>query len=361
MKMKSDNDIVIFTRFKKFFYIAAKIAGIAPFTIRDDKLYPTTIMNRVYSLILVAVCVLWGLVMIYQKLSDNARQCQVYCFVYSFAILVNFISVVSCLLTLNFKSERIIEIIMRFRAFGERLKSLKTTKKDREIFKSYTVKIVVTNVAVLGMTMTLNFIINLNYYIPTLSEFTQIGLSVIYFQRHNAIMIFAWIIDCINQGFQHLNNELESLIQTDCERLQRTRLLAYRTGNIQSLANRASRGRTIRYSMERIAEIRSLHKELCGILESTAEFFTTPLLWILGAQFIRVLLISYAVYKYLVSSVDFLTPTASNHTTLFHLIIRTLIIGTEIYCVTDVCALACRMVRKKTKIIIKIRKQQTNR
>lgn len=334
------------TQYVMFLYYVAKLFGLAPFTVTNNRAYVGSSEQVIYPLALSLSCVPAFIKIATQKTSDHdEHETDITSLSETVARILGSLGSVVFLMIFVLKRRKLVGILNAFQKFDDVLRTVGVEQNHEKCFKSLAI--------IIG---TASCIITLVVYVsdvtfdllmvesPTLSMILLVVInSWITLVQYHATLVFIITMELIRQRF-HQINDLFSNICTDVD-VTRSRyvlnIVHQGTGETRICMNPALRGDL--KPLERLRQIEQLHDNLRRLTDAVLELFYMPIMGALAFYFTIILDVCYYIYA---ASSTILKPHNYRETVgSVALICWLLVTVVELFVMASVCASIQKTVR----------------
>lgn len=266
--------------YAKYLYYLAKIFGLAPFRLMDNRLSDESWADKLCSMINIVLCFFGILIVIIADLkmqaghiSDLAISADL------FASTVKHLGIITCIVIFILQKKSIIKIVDLFLDIDRKFESFGDVSDREEVFKVRAKFIVAWSTVLITIEIT-SGIAYLN--IIQLADFMSILHHIIVKSfgaliHHYVVVIFATVMVNVNERLKLIKTSLSNV----------SRLVQEERNNIE-----------VDFEIPKIIEtIEIVYDMLCDLIDRTIKLFSLPLLIIIAVYFSRFLIIGYHFYE----------------------------------------------------------------
>lgn len=276
--------------YAKFLYYLAKIFGLAPFQLMDNRLSCKSSVDKLCSIINIILFFFGILIVVMVNLKmQNDYVSNVLANGDLFASTVKNLGIITCMVIFILQRENIIKIVDLFFGIDGTFKSLGVKRNCEEVFK--------VRARFIMAWMTVLIIVEITSGIVFVNETQQTDfLSILHhiivksfgnLIQHYVVIIFTTIMVNVNDRLKLINSSLSNVhrfVQKESEICVGT-------------SSTASEIEVDFEILNNIKKIEIIYDMLCDLIDGTIKLFSLPLLIIIAVCFSIFLLITYRFYE----------------------------------------------------------------
>lgn len=320
-------------------YLFAKLIGLAPFTLKDNRLRPPTISELFYSTVMAVIHLLLGaLAIAYTVLRVGDTHLSRGTQIWAVARYVTYVSPLFVTLAVFISSHsKVVRLINKLCDTRNRLEALGIQENPRKLFGNVNVTTVIGNAIIVTMCV-LAGLMEANWYIVN-----SIAYGIGCWFNLNLLLAYVQVLICIRQRFVMMNERLS------------VAFVRHRMPRIEENGTDSNR-------FELIREAEALHLDLSELVVEATEIFTLPIL-LNSFQFFSVMVVSGQwVYSSVLPRSGPGSMTIDTFTALMSPLLRIAIALGQMMMIAHASATTCQRVRRGSVVqVLKIRKYHLRR